>query len=412
MQVAQAYESTERQHSGIVPNFPSDATGSISEVVDLRVLVVEDSEMDFRIINRTLQLMDTYRAHCFKASNIEAVKRLAGKNQFDVALVDFCLGVDTGTLAISELGGRHSAMPLILLTGMPGQDVREIALRAGVIQCLDKNQLSPAILETAIRSARHTHELEVKLQETIDNLEMANLAKADFFARMGHDLKTPLNAILGYAEMISNEMCGVPVPEKYASYARSISEGGNHLLQVLDAMIHHAVGQGSYGDGIFKVTELNRVAEKAALLVQNLVDARGHTLEVSLPDVSPLVRCQPPVLAQAVVNLLSNAVKYTPRGGTIRLEVSGDPLPTISVRDDGIGMTDRDVKVALLPFGRVDLPPERAQDGTGVGLPMAKDIVKTHKGRLDIESAPNRGTRVTITLPPAQRDENAADEGQ
>ena len=133
MQVAQAYESTERQHSGIVPNFPSDATGSISEVVDLRVLVVEDSEMDFRIINRTLQLMDTYRAHCFKASNIEAVKRLAGKNQFDVALVDYDLDDFKGDAFVRRLREMERTTPVVAVSAHDDGNAALVAAGANAI---------------------------------------------------------------------------------------------------------------------------------------------------------------------------------------------------------------------------------------------------------------------------------------
>ena len=333
---------------------------------------------------------------------------MIAEQHFDVALVDFCLGMDTGTRAIQELGGRIGATALILLTGMPGQDIRQIALRAGAIHCIDKNQLNPVLLETTIRSALHTHALEVKLQEMIVELELANRAKTDFFARIGHDLKTPLNVILGYAQMIKGQTDEPEPQAKNAAFADNICNAGAHLLEVLDNLIFHAANQGSYAGGQFEHADLNKLTEQAVELTDILARSRRHKVEVALSDDDVIVSCQPAVLTQAILNVVSNAVKYTPPGGNIRISTaSRDRFNEICVEDSGIGMSRTDIDIALQPFGRVTLPEQHMQEGTGIGLPIVRDIVSSHGGQLDLESTPGEGTNVILRFPKAnanQRD--------
>lgn len=388
---------------------PNDNVDGLIEPRTIAVLVIEDSDNDFRITSRTLQLMDTYRAEVRHAPDLVAARSLVQERQFDVILVDFCLGLDTGTRAIQELGGRIGSAALILLTGLPGQDIRQIALKAGAIHCLDKNQLNPALLETTIRSALHTHQLEAKLQDVIVDLERANRAKADFFARMGHDLKTPLNAILGYAQMISDQIYGADASERYADCANNVCTAGTHLLEVLDNLIHHAANQGSYSGGRFQSADLNDLVERAVEIASILARSRKHSVSVKLSaDLVP-VDCQPSVLTQAILNVISNAVKYTPPGGQIEILVSqNDRFREVSVRDNGLGMSKDDIDVALSPFGRVTLPPMHTQDGTGIGLPIVRDIMASHGGQLDIESAPGDGTLVTLRWPKPDAEQNAA----
>lgn len=400
MRAAFAIDSAYDQSVNSLSRYQHDETEDHVELRRINVLVIDDSDTDFRIVKKTLQLMDALRADVWHAHDLVSARAYTDCQTFDVALVDFCLGIDTGVRAIQELGGRLGSTALILLTGMPGQDIPQIALKAGAIQCLNKNQINPVLLETTIRSAIHTHQLELKLQEMIVDLEMANRAKTDFFARIGHDLKTPLNAILGYSEMISQQIFGPSSLTKYSECADNIRTGGMHLLEVLDNLIHHAASESSYSGGTFETVELNGLVQRAVAMADLLVRSRDHSLSVSVPDETIHVSCQPSVLTQAIVNVLSNAVKYTPHGGRISVSLrTGERHSEIAVVDNGIGMSNADIDVALLPFGRVELPSQFTQDGTGIGLPIVRDIMAAHTGQLEIDSVPGAGTTVVLRLP-------------
>ncbi len=371
-----------------------------TDIKTIRILVVEDDDTDFLILSRTLQLMDTYRVEAHRARTPAECLALANEMAFDVALVDFWLGVDTGVGAIQEVGGRIGQAAPILLTGMPGQDIRQIALRAGAIYCLDKNHLNPVLLETTIRCALHTHALETRLHKAIVDLELAGRAKANFFARIGHDLKTPLNAVLGYAEIIASQIYGPDESQRYVECAENIRAGGTHLLEVLNNLIHHSASQSNYSESRREEADLGQLVHNALSMIAVSAVAREHDLKICVPDEPVTVRCQPSLLTQGLLNVLSNAVKYTANGGTIRIDLTCTAdFATICVTDNGIGMTKEDIELSLQPFHRVDLPPELAQDGTGIGLPIVADIVAIHDGRLDIDSTPGQGTTVSLHLP-------------
>ena len=408
MQTASVFASIHDCSNLNTPELLGGIEDGLIEPRDIDVLIIEDDSSDFRITSKTLQMMDTFRANIFHAPDLVAARGMSTERTFDVVLVDFCLGMDTGTRAIQELGGRIGSAALILLTGMPGQDIREIALKAGAIHCIDKNQLNPVLLETTIRSALHTHALETKLQEMIVELELANRGKTDFFARIGHDLKTPLNAALGYAEMISEQTFGPEAGDKYVECSNNIRTAGAHLLEVLDNLIHHAANESSYSDGHREIANLCDLVQNAISMVDVLARARKHDVKFVPPDCSVPVNCKSAVLTQAVVNVLSNAIKYTPAGGNIAVSASrAERHAVIRVQDNGIGMSRDDIDVALTPFGRVSLPPQFSQDGTGIGLPIVRDIVAAHGGHLEIESARDKGTTIILQLPIASPAESA-----
>lgn len=375
----------------------------------ISVLVIEDEETDFHMTRKTLLLMDTFDATIHHARSLEEAREAALEQSFDVALVDFQLGIETDARALQDLGGRNGAVAPILLTGMPGQDAKQIQLGAGAIYCVDKNQLSPALLENTIRCTLHTHALERKLQDLVIALERANRAKSDFFAKIGHDLKTPLNAIIGYSDALASEMFGPVGQPKYKEAGESIKDSGQHLLEVINNLIQHSLSRGEMGNAAFQLEDVNELVARALSMVDILRRRRGHALSRKLSDAPVRVHCHRSVLTQAILNILSNAIKYTPKGGAIDVDVRGTGRQIeIRVTDNGIGMSENDVAVALAPFGRVDLPAQVAQEGTGIGLPIVRDIMARHEGQLEIQSTPGVGTTVVLRLPIAVTAQDAA----
>jgi len=375
----------------------------------INVLVIEDSDFDFRTIREALQHMASFRANVHRASDILSARQAFVEQDFDIVLVEFGTGFETAAHTIQTLGGCASSTALIPLTGMPEQNIRQIALNTGAAHCLAKKQLNPVLLETAIRSALHAQSLELQLQDTIIELELANRAKTDFFARIGHDLKTPLNGILGYAQMIAQQTFGDGANDKYAACAENVCTAGTHLVEILDNLIHHAASQGTSSGGHFESADLNDLAKRAVDMAVSLARHRNHDIEfVPCKTGAPMV-CHPPVMTQAILNLVSNAVKYTPSGGRICITVSlGTRYCEVRVEDNGLGMSQEDIDIAMQPFGRVELPSQHAQDGTGIGLPIVRDIVSSHAGNLEIESSPGSGTIVTMRMPRPQLDKTAA----
>ncbi|WP_319412844.1 ATP-binding protein [uncultured Cohaesibacter sp.] len=366
----------------------------------LQVLVLEDDEADFLITRKALLYLDAYKVKIDWVRSVGDAEAAALNKSYDVVLVDFWLGVETGVAAINAFGGANSQSVVILLTGMPGEDVQKIALKAGAKHCINKNQLTPVLLEATIRSARHTQRLEKQLQQTIDNLKKANEAKDSFYATMGHDLRTPLNAILGYSEMILADSLGLHVPSQYQEFANKIHIGGLHLLEVINNLM---LQNGNALETINKQLEdvcLDDLVSKAIELVQFLAVGKGAEIHAHFRNEKTFLCCHKSLITQALVNLLSNAIKYSGKDARVDLSVEAvNGSCILSVQDNGVGMSAAEIELARKPYGRVALPPDLAQEGTGLGLPIVERIIEGHGGKVVIESQPGEGTCVSLHFP-------------
>jgi signal transduction histidine kinase len=254
----------------------------------------------------------------------------------------------------------------------------------------EAKSLRAALSEIADEKRR----LEAKTAYLTSALEIADAgdrAKSQFLATMSHELRTQLNAIIGFAEFLGTDLCG-PLTPKQRGYVGDIHRAGGHLLQLV-------------GD----VHDLARIDARQLALEDDVVDLgdcvaaaitmtspRAAEVGIALHSVVaaglPPVRADAKRLRQILLNLLANAVKFTPRGGavTVSAERRGAAVAMI-VADTGIGMA-AEQSASDSRFGR-------PSDGGGLGLPLVKRLVELHDGTLAIDSAPGRGTTVTVLLP-------------
>ncbi len=241
---------------------------------------------------------------------------------------------------------------------------------------------------------------ETELRNARDQAQVADAAKSEFLANVSHELRTPLNAIMGFSEVMANEMLG-PISEQYGDYARDINASGKHLLNLVNSLLD--ISKVEAGKLELKETDVDiaAIAEDCNRLVRPQADENGIVLSTHIAaDVTPL-RADEMRLKQIMLNLLSNAVKFTPDGGHVRLDVvrSNDGDVSLTVADDGIGMDEGEIALALEPFGQSAEAYSRDHQGTGLGLPLAKSLVELHGGHIAIESTKGAGTRTTVTLP-------------
>ncbi|MDY0872424.1 sensor histidine kinase [Dongia rigui] len=248
----------------------------------------------------------------------------------------------------------------------------------------------------AASTAQLNHELKRQRQVAIT----ASRAKSDFLARMSHELRSPLNAILGFSEVIAGRVFGADGTARYEDYARNINQAGTHLLELINDILDLSKVEAGEMQLSLEPIELKELINSSVQLMTPIAEKRGVQLVVDLGR-SPLsLVADRRRLRQMVVNLVSNAIKFTLAGGTVMItahQAQGNIV--IDVADSGIGMTPDQVKVALQPFGQVPTDSPYAQTGTGLGLPIVDSLVKLHGGKLDIQSTPNVGTTVTLTIP-------------
>jgi signal transduction histidine kinase len=276
----------------------------------------------------------------------------------------------------------------------------------GLLVTLTGLLLATAVLMTAHRLEKTADALTERSRELeIARLEAegANRIKSIFLANMSHELRTPLNAVIGFSEIMRDARFG-PMDARYREYSGDIHASGVHLLSVVNQILDLAkieAGQMALGDDEI---ELPSLAASCLTLVREKAKAGGVTLALEMSADLPLLRADETRMRQILVNLLSNAVKFTRYGGSVTLGARVDPKLglEISVADTGIGMTEREVAIALLPFRQVESSLSSRYQGTGLGLPLAKALVEQHGGAMTLDSSPGVGTTVRIQLPQAR----------
>jgi len=243
-------------------------------------------------------------------------------------------------------------------------------------------------------------EREHRYREAQLEAEAASRAKSSFVANMSHELRTPLNAIIGFSEIIQREMFGKLGNRRYAGYITDILQSGRHLLAIINGVLDLAKSQSGKLTVHFETVDLGDILCDCAGMMRDQCERGDLVLEFTEPAAPMLVSGEPAKLRQVLLNLLSNAVKFTGPGGRITLGAREDGDTIVAeVRDTGIGMSSDDIAVALTPFGQVDNRLARRFDGTGLGLPLAKELIELHGGRLAIDSEPGRGSTISVVLP-------------
>jgi signal transduction histidine kinase len=220
---------------------------------------------------------------------------------------------------------------------------------------------------------------------------------------MSHELRTPLNAIIGFSEIIATEVMGPVGNSRYMEYARDINGSAQHLLRIIASILDFSKIEA----GKMRIQEAPVDVREVVAFCRHLLDIRAKSgevrMSVELAPGLPTVQGDALKLKQAVLNLLSNAVKFTPPGGAVAVSArlrNGDLV--IEITDTGVGMVADQIPLALEPFGQLENGFAKSYDGTGLGLPLARQLIELHGGRLEIQSEPEKGTKASITLPAAR----------
>ncbi|MGH6984730.1 MAG: ATP-binding protein [Stellaceae bacterium] len=248
-------------------------------------------------------------------------------------------------------------------------------------------------------------ERELALSTAKEQAEAANRAKTEFLANMGHELRTPLNAVIGFSEIIAGEMVGPLGQPSYKEFANDIMRSGRHLLEMINDILDYAKCEGGSLEIVPEPVDAQSAMDQVVTFFAREAERGQLTMAVAPSAEGLWLLADPTRLNRILQQLVSNAVKFTPAGGHITLSArrDGAGFIALSVADTGIGMRAEDIPVALSPFSQVDSSLSRRYEGTGMGLPLCKSIVELHGGRLEIASAPGKGTTVTVLLQEATR---------
>ena len=269
-----------------------------------------------------------------------------------------------------------------------------------ILKLLQKARKAEA---AAKKAANDTQELNAKLQVAVENAESANRAKSTFLFNMSHDIRTPMNAIIGYADLASRHLDD---PAKLEKYMENIQVCGQNLLMLLNNVLDLARIENDKTEIEYSVSDVEKDFRNCIAMFQNQADSKGQTLTVTAQLQHPYVYADIPHLTEVCTNLVSNAVKYTGACGTIHCDITQKPGKkegwcdtVITVADNGIGMSQEFQKHIFEPFERERTSTVSKVEGSGIGMGIVKKLVGLMGGTVEVESKIGVGSTFTVTIP-------------
>lgn len=337
-----------------------------------------------------------------------------------------CFAVNSGNRSLlSILNKTLKAMPANMLTSslaMHKSSLRKVTLsefiKDNFVMVLLVGSIAVAVIlltilkllrkarkaEAAARkAASDTQELNAKLQVAVENAESANRAKSTFLFNMSHDIRTPMNAIIGYADLASRHL---DEPAKLEKYMENIQVCGQNLLMLLNNVLDLARIENDKTEIEYSVSDIEKDFRNCIAMFQNQAESKGQTLTVTAHLLYPYVYADIPHLTEVCTNLVSNAVKYTGACGMIHCDVTQKPDKkegwcdaVITVADNGIGMSQEFQKHIFEPFERERTSTVSKVEGSGIGMGIVKKLVGLMGGTVEVESRIGVGSTFTVTIP-------------
>ncbi|MEH6403809.1 MAG: ATP-binding protein [Sneathiella sp.] len=230
--------------------------------------------------------------------------------------------------------------------------------------------------------------------------EEGTKSKSMFLANMSHEFRTPLNAIIGFSEVMSKEIFGPIKHVKYREYSENIFSSGQHLLSLINDILDLSLLESGQYDLTEEPMKLGDVISWTEVMLKSQAEKKSIALEMNEGQHLTFYGDERKI-KQVMINLVNNAIKFTPEGGrvSVKVDTNADHYMSIIIEDNGHGIKAMELDQAMRPFGRTNRSVNSSIEGTGLGLPLSKSIIELHDGELRIESRERNGTIVEIRLP-------------
>lgn len=242
-------------------------------------------------------------------------------------------------------------------------------------------------------------EMAEDLQISKETLERLNSEKNRLFSIVAHDLRSPFNSILGYAELLAATADQLS-PDQVKQYAEATHLAASNVFKLMQTLLEWARLQMDHVDFEPREASLADLTEDTMKVYENIAHRKGITLDFDVEKTAAF--CDPGMIETVIRNLVNNAVKFTRTGGTVRLRAKRENgAISVAIQDDGVGMTEEQIAKCFSMSGNVKTTGTSGETGTGLGLLMCKDLVEKNGGRIQVESAVGSGTTFTFTIPAA-----------
>jgi signal transduction histidine kinase len=361
----------------------------------IAVAVVEDDPEDMATIRRRLSRLPSYQVEFFALGSFEAGRTALLERPFDIALVDFRLDRDDAFALAAAVGGAEAMTPLVLLTGVTDPGMEDAAAAAGFLDRLDKDERSVPVLERTLRYAMAAHRRERALAHALARLQEAESARSAFLARLSHDLRGPLNGVIGFAEMLEAGRADADA-EKARDYAATIGACARQCLGLVEELMSLEAPR-SAPPPLQPIDAAAAVREGLAALAPQ-AEAFGVALAFAADPPEIPARVHAAVLRRIAQNLVDNALRYAASAVEVRLDAADGAL-RLTVRDDGPGVAPEMIAAIRAPLARGAQGGRRGGRGSGLGLASVDVLAEAQEGALTLDSRPGEGLTAVVRLP-------------
>ncbi|PJC48367.1 MAG: hypothetical protein CO035_03865 [Candidatus Omnitrophica bacterium CG_4_9_14_0_2_um_filter_42_8] len=340
----------------------------------------------------------------------ESILKKVEEEKFDVIIISYDLPNMNGLEVLMDLQYKELSGPIIMTAEARDKEFAPQAIREGAYDCMIREkgfeEGLPVVIHnalTAFRAAKEKEKLQkeiaakkVELEAANRKLQQLDKIKSDFVANVAHEFRTPLTIIKGNIDLVNKGGLGSVAPSQ-----KEMLEGAINIVNRLARLVNDLLDISKIESGKMELkkeaVDINKTIEENLVIFDKIIKDKKQKIEKSLAGDLPKISADRDKATQVFVNLLSNAIKYTPESGTIIIKtVNLETEIMVEISDTGEGMAQEDMDKIFDKFTRVTA---EKKEGTGLGLPIAKDIVSLHKGRIWVKSELGKGSQFYFTLP-------------
>ena len=373
-----------------------------------RILIVEDETIDSFDLKKIISNLG-YEVIGIVRNGEEAFSK-AFEAKPDLILLDIMLSGKLSGIETAEQIKRCLDVPLIYLTAYAEKETLQNAKVTEPFGYIIK-PFEERALQSTIELALHKFKMESKLRESekrykqlAEKLHEVNESKDQYFSLISHELRGPFNSILGYAEILNNDLEELS-KEELKLYIESLYQSSKHILSLLNNLLHLTRFQTGKVDFNPQVLSLNTCIFKNLEILKLTADKKEISIHNSI-DEEIQVFADEAMVNSILLNLITNAIKFSKRGGSIDVSISQrGKSAEVTIRDNGVGMSDEIIFNLFQIEISKSLPGTEGETGTGLGLVLTKKFIEQNGGIIKVQSRPHQGTSFTFTLPSSNRNE-------
>ncbi|MEM8781123.1 MAG: ATP-binding protein [Cyanobacteria bacterium P01_G01_bin.49] len=392
----------------------------------IKILIVDDDEVDRMMVCRSLKKTGIRIKVIEQKNGIDAIECLKNET-FHCIFLDYRLPDYNGLSLVKKLQSLDIDTPIIILTGQGDEQLAVEIMKAGASDYLSKAKVSPETLSQIIRNAirvyqaekeverankelRETNkilkqknqELELKQKQIAfknQELQKSSQLKSQFLATISHELRTPMNAIMWFSQMLLNQYPD-PLTEPQMDMMQRIYNNGKHLLHMINEVLDFSkIEAGKFNLSLSKF-DLTNLVNLTIDELKSLAESKGIDLKITSNITNPIIINDKNCLRRILINLVSNAIKFTDEGKVeITIEEMTTQQLTIIVKDTGIGIADEEIPYIFEAFRQGDRNLTRKHTGTGLGLAITESLSKMIQGNIEVASQLGKGSQFTLTIP-------------